>query len=319
MKKLLGFLILLFVLTACAPQNGSEEAAGQDSTLANVDTVAAETLSDDTVTTSVVVIDSSAQDEQRRQYIEGAFTVPAAMEVVYGLYDREFECSKWVCKPTEKKSFAGKTDKSGTLHTRAAGVYPIDSKDGKKMLMLTETLSREKDGWENCHACAPILGAAMFQQIDGAWFIEALKKDLDVIGAWGELPSNKLVKFGPDMQGVLFNYGSAGQGVSNNGIELVGILDGKFKVLLDVHTDFSNEGMFPDPKTEPMAFAYTSDLTFKEIAPGKPYQLIIKRKGSRPIDGFYGVGEVLKFSEELTYRIEEGAYVMQDSVYVLEE
>ncbi len=125
--------------------------------------------------------------------------------------------------------------------------------------------------------------------------------------------------FGPDMQGVLFNYGSTGQGVSNNGIELVGVVDGKFRVLLDVHTDFSNEGMFADPKAEPMAFSYSSKLNFAETEAGKPFQLSLTRQGSRPIDGYHGEGEVLKFSESLTYRIENGVYVIQDSVYHLEE
>lgn len=271
-------------------------------------------MSFDSAKTSIVKHDSTAKDSSHRQYIEGAFTVPAAMEVIYGLYDKEIECSKWICKPVEKKQFAGKSDASGTLHTRAAGAYPIETSEGKKMLLLTETLSREKGGWENCHACAPILGAAMFHEIDGAWFIEALKKDLDVIGAWGELPSNKLVKFGPEMYGVLFSYGSTGQGITEGGIELVGVINGKFSILLDAHTDFSNEGMFPDPKSEPMAYSYSSNLTFRELEGDNPFQLILTRKGERPYPT-EGGGEIVKpFSEQLIYEVSKGKYQLVDSI-----
>ena len=136
MKKRYGFLLLMVLLSACAPQTGTGN--GGDSDTSNIKLGAADTLSMplDTLVTSIVVTDSVAPDSSLRQHIEGAFTVPAAMEVVYGLYDKEFECSNWVCKPLEKKSFAGKADDSGMLHTRAAGVYPSQSKDGKRILML---------------------------------------------------------------------------------------------------------------------------------------------------------------------------------------
>ncbi len=307
MKQGLRLTVLLMVLlSGCIPQTGQNPEATDDST--GLAMAAPDSIDSVGALPSIVRTDSTKPDSGVRQYIEGAFTVPAAMEVIYGLYDKNVECAKWLCKPHEAKRFESKATDDGLLHTRAAGAYPIEAADGKRMLLITETLSREKEDWEDCHACAPILGAAMFQEIDGAWFIEALQKDLGTIGSYGELPSNKLVSIGPDMYGVIFNYGYTAQGVTEGGVYIIGMVDGEFKNLLDENTSFSNEGMFGDPKTEPMAYSYTSELTFENTEPGKPYELVIKRHGKRPKDGMEGTGPIGNFSEVMRYRILKGKY-----------
>ncbi len=309
MRQRLSYtLLLLATLSACIPQTGQNPSATDDTTglaLAMIDS-----LDTSHASVSIVRTDSTKPDSGMRQYIEGAFTVPAAMEVIYGLYDKNIECSKWLCKPHEAKRFESKATDDGSLHTRAAGAYPLGTKDGRKMLLITETLSREKEGWEECHACAPILGAAMFQEIDGAWFIEALQKDLGEIGSYGELPSNKLVTIGPDMFGVLFNYGYIAQGITEGGIMIIGLIDGQFETLIDYNTSFSNEGMFDDPKTEPRAYSYSSDLTFEDNTPGKPYELVLKRLGRCPKDGMEGNGPIVPISETLRFRIVGTQYVL---------
>ncbi len=310
MKNRLLLGLLVASLTACQPTadtypNGSTDSTGTDTTALNGGDSISNAL-------SVVRTDSSADDSSHKQYIEGAFTVPAAMEVIFGLYDKNIECSQWVCKPHEAKRFESKAAGKGVLFTRAAGSYPLETSQGKKMLLLTETLSREKDGWEDCHACAPILGAAMFQQIDGAWFIEALQKDLGEMGSWGQLPANKLVKIGPDMYGVIFNDGYTAQGITERQIEILGLVDGKFNILLTENTSYNNEGMFADPKTEPGAFKYDTEISFQEKEAGAPFELILTRKGTRPKDGHDGDGPIVKFSETLRYKIQNGKYVLSE-------
>lgn len=249
----------------------------------------------------IVRTDTSSGDAGGRKYIEGNFTVPAAMEVVYGLYDKNFECSKWVCKPHESRSFGSKAAGDGTLHTRPAGVYPFETAEGRKMLLLTETLSREKDGWEDCHVCAPILGIVQFQEIDGAWFIETLRKDLGELGSWGQLPANKLVKLGPEEYGVLFNYGYTAQGITEGGIRIIGPVQGQFEELLDLNTSYSNEASFADPKNAEGAYSYDSEINFEDETPGSPYAIVITRHGTRPEDGLDGNGPIEKFSERLKF------------------
>ncbi|MFN8395435.1 MAG: hypothetical protein U0176_12395 [Bacteroidia bacterium] len=306
-RHLLPFLLLIgsIALTACQPTTGNNSGEEDtDSIPVSPDSTAAQ----DT-TPGIVRIDSSEGDNAGRKYIEGNFTVPAAMEVVYGLYDKNFECSKWVCKPHEARTFGSKAAGDGTIHTRPAGVYPFETSEGRKMLLLTETLSREKDDWEDCHVCAPILGAVQFQEIDGAWFIESLRKDLGELGSWGQLPANKLVKLGPDEYGVLFNYGYTAQGITEGGIRLIGPIEGQFEALLDLNTSFSNEASFADPKNEEGAYSYNSEINFEDETPGAPYTISITRHGTRPVDGLDGDGPIEKFSEKLKFVRKGNKYV----------
>jgi hypothetical protein len=258
---------------------------------------------------AIVHSDTTTADSGIAQYIEGPFTVPAAMEVIFGLYDRDIECSKWLCKPDEAKRFESKASGDGTLFTRAAGTYPVQTAEGKKMLLITATLSREKEGWEDCHSCAPILGMAMFHEIDGAWFIETLTKDLGEIGSWGQLPDNKLIKIGPDQYGVLFNNVFNGQGISDARTVIVGMVEGEFHVLLDENTSYTNEGMFVDGKSDPDFYSFTSDLKFESKDPGKPYHLVLNTKGRRPVDGVEGNGPIQSFNETTRYALSGTKYV----------
>lgn len=302
------FCVMVLLMAGCKTPHSEEPAEHADSL--RVDSLAQDSIPKPDSRPSIVRTDSTHTHAAYSQYIEGAFTVPAAMEVIYGLYDRNIECAKWVCKPQEARRFESKASQDGTLHTRAAGVYPIETPQSKKMLLLTETLSREKEGWEDCHACAPILGAAMFQEIDGAWFIEALQKDLGELGSWGQLPANRLTKLGPDLYGVLFNYGYTAQGVSQGGIHVMGLVQGQFHALLDVNTSYSNEGTFADPKVELHAYSYDSDISFEATLPDAPYLLTIIRQGRRPKDGMEGDGPVQNFSETLRYRLDGTRYVL---------
>lgn len=306
-RNLLPLVLIIgtIALSSCQPTStGTTEGDGSDSTAMAPDSVQVQ----DT-TPGIVRIDTTTGENEGRKYIEGNFTVPAAMEVVYGLYDKNYECSKWVCKPHESRTFGSKAAGDGTVHTRPAGVYPFETAEGRKMLLLTETLSREKDGWEDCHVCAPILGAVQFQEIDGAWFIETLRKDLGELGSWGQLPANKLVKLAPDEYGVLFNYGYTAQGITEGGIRLIGPIDGQFEVLLDLNTSYNNEASFADPKNEEGAYRYDSEINFEDETPGAPYSIVISRHGTRPIDGLDGDGPIEKFSEKLKFVRKGNKYV----------
>jgi|GEM_PF-3533202 len=255
-------------------------------------------------------------DSGRCQYIEGAFNVPDAMEIIFGLYDKNVECSKWICKPQELPAFASKASGKGVVHTRAAKQYDFVSDGVQKVVLLTATLSKDQNGWENCHACAPILGAAMFTRIDSAWFVEAIKKNITEVGAWGELPSNNLVKMGPDTYGVAFDYGYTGQGTTLGGTLLIAFGDGSIQQVADIHTTFSNEGMFMDGQQDDLAYGYESTISFQPGDNTEIFDLVVATTGTRPADGLDGTGPVRRFQEQRTYVLHGGSYVLYDSVMI---
>lgn len=253
-------------------------------------------------------------DSGRCYYIEGAFSLPEAMELAFGSYDPVTESSKWTCKAKELATFSGKLGREGVAYSRAADQFALRIKGKTKMLVLTETLGRARGSWESCHACVPILGAAMFTQLDSAWFLETLKKDIVELGAWGRAPRAEVVQVGPDALGLRFNYGYTAQGTSIGGMMLIGIFDTQFKVMADVHTNFSNEEMFLEGEGEGFKYRYSADVQWIAEDERKVYDMLVHTTGRRPSDGLDGTGPIRPFSETRTYVYREDHYVLWDSI-----
>lgn len=258
----------------------------------------------------------SANDTIPVPELPGNFTEEEAMELIYGLYDRNIECSKWVCTVQERPSFEGKMSESGHLFSRSAGFYPFRNGTGIGVYLITETLQRTKEGWEDCHACAPILGAAEFTHADNKWIVKSLKKDLGELGAWGALPTGQLIKIGQDHFGILFEGGFTNQGISVNTQSILAVADGQFEIVHNAETGFSNEGFFSEGMDAAGAYAYDSKVRFEEGENGEFFDLIIQTEGTRPMDGSES-GQILPFKEVRKYVFEAGKYALRDSSVTL--
>lgn len=242
------------------------------------------------------------------QFIEGEFTREKAMEVVYGYYDKNMECSKWVCSVPEKAEFGEKVNSQGELHTRASGIFDYQTEEGKQKILVTETLSREKDDWEECHACAPILGAAIFSELEGDWFVMALRKNLGVYGAWGKGPEKELIQIGENHFAILLKEAYTAQGIENGSQLLIGLDADSFKVLLDLPTSYSNEGMYYEDFHPELAEAYDSELSFIAEPGQDHYDLIVTTQGKRMVSIGDGKEEVRPFSEKKRFTLDKGRY-----------
>lgn len=296
-KIVLSAAVICLGLSACSPESSDGNTSHFPSDSATSDTLGGrDSGTDDTVTEA---------DEAPKQFIQGEFSIPKAMEVVYGLYDKNIECSRWVCKPHEEKTFAAKLSGDGALYSRASGVHEIKEGEDRRMLLLTETLARGKEGWESCHACAPIVGAAMFMEVEGDWYIEALRKDLDEIGSWGEMPPSKLVQIGPQAWGARLDYGSTNQGITEGGMELIGIAKDRFEVLADLETNFSNEGMFFEGAEADGAYAFDSEISFEPSDNPEYWDLIVTTTGRKPIEES---GEIEEFKKVRRFILQGTSY-----------
>lgn len=256
---------------------------------------------------------SLALDSSACYYIEGEFNVPDAMALLYGHYDARLACSKWECPPADRRAFADKRTRSGHLYTRPGGQYVLQEGPNAEILLLTETVSREGSGWESCHACAPILGAAIFKRIDGAWFVKSAKKDIAQIGAWGTLPPSELITIGSRTWGLRFDYDYTAQGASIGGMALLASINGEFKIVADVHTKFSNEEMFLENEGEGLKYQYDSELTWVAGDNTEIHDMYVHTKGRRPVDGMDGNGKIKPFDETRVYTYKVDQYVLYDS------
>lgn len=248
------------------------------------------------------------------RYVQGEWTEEKGMAVVYGLYDKGMECSKWVCLPSERKTLGDKIDPEGMLYTRASGHFEFKTAEGRKIMLVTETLERNAGGWEDCHACAPILGLATFGEIDGDWFVESLRRDLETIGSWGKLPPHELVQLGPDNFGVLFEPGYTQMGINETSFYLTGIVDGKFETLLDVESGYSNTGYYFEDFHPEKAYSFASTTQWVKGSNPQWYDLEIVTEGTRPLSGEEDGDDIRPFKETSVYKFGESNYVLADKV-----
>ncbi len=103
-----------------------------------------------------------------------------------------------------------------------------------------------------CHACAPLLGGAVFAKTKDGWTIESQAKIIGLGNAFGEKLS--LVKVGPDKYGVMIRIDDANQGYEYKHVRLVVPNRQAMLVALDVGFEESagpgvctENGKIPEP------------------------------------------------------------------------
>ncbi len=90
------------------------------------------------------------------------------------------------------------------------------------------TYSVPATGEFDCHACAPLLGLAVFQKSGTTWKIEASEKPDIIFGQYGNPPTAQLFQFGERHIGIQLNNTDGGQGVLDTLVMLLVSWNGGF-------------------------------------------------------------------------------------------
>ncbi len=302
-RNLLILLLFLyafafFCLQACQPDSNS----GVPS-LSDKDTI-------DSISSPAQLFSQPTKDyvtelgaKNNNKYIQGEFSIPKAMAVVYGLYDNNLECSKWMCLPSDEKAFGEVAGPNGEVFTRAVKVLEFEVEGTKNKFLITESPRRSEGGWESCHGCGVVMGAALFAEIEGDWFVQAFNRNLGYYGAFGELPAPTLFAFEKDNYGIRLDNGFTSQGITENQMTLIGLPEGKFSVLLDTLAGFSNEGMFFPGFHEEKAYTWTSEIRTPTL-PGQAFpQLQLIQSGKRPSNPLNEDSPIRAFRDTLRFEL----------------
>lgn len=223
MKKLL-VLILLVIFTAC------------DDTR-SLDTVPTPSPSSKNTNSEKPNIDSKV--------IQGDFSQKKAFELLYGNYSETQKESNWQPTTEELAKFAESSGVSGEkeFYVTAVLVSPFKQQGIDKYMVVTTAAPPGHD----CHACAPVVGMAIFKKDGNNWALELEQKYVDEIGAYGVAPEGKLIKIGDDNYGVLLESSDTGQGYTSEGVSLITVVNNKtFKRILTVQTAGDNSGTCGD-------------------------------------------------------------------------
>ena len=102
------------------------------------------------------------------------FSLPDAMKALYGNYDAAKKASTFRLTKKFPHTFFDKSGKVEVHEFLAAGA--MDS-GAMKVFVLTYAVPAAAPEF-SCHACAPVIGAAIFAKKNDAWTVESAEKSL---------------------------------------------------------------------------------------------------------------------------------------------
>lgn len=142
------------------------------------------------------------------QNLPADFSLPDGMKLLYGNYDAAKKSSTFRLSKKFPNTFFDRPGKVEAREFTAAGM--MDSGE-MKVFVLTSAVPAAAPQF-NCHACAPVIGVAIFAKKGGAWAIEDADKSFEVMGNWGGPPAASIVRVGPDRAAFELNPGNTNQG-----------------------------------------------------------------------------------------------------------
>ncbi len=115
----------------------------------------------------------------------------------------------------------------------------------------------------DCHACAPLIGVAVFVKSGDAWKVEASEKPDIIFGQYGVPPTAQLFQFGPRHSGIELTYTYGGQGVTDSHVIFLVAWNGGFSQAWSGIVSSDNSGYCGTQAPSP-CYAYHVDLKFEE-------------------------------------------------------
>ncbi len=98
---------------------------------------------------------------------------------------------------------------------------PYRQNNFEKHMIITATVPAGKH--YECHACAPLIGGAVFRRSGRRWVLEADNKYITVTGKFGSTDREviRFAKIGPNRYGVIFQGNDVHQGYISNYVSLI--------------------------------------------------------------------------------------------------
>jgi len=136
------------------------------------------------------------------------FSLPDAMKALYGNYDPAKKTSTFRLVKKFPNTFF---DKPGKVEVHEFLAAEAMDSGAMKVFVLTYAVPAAAPEF-SCHACAPVIGAAIFAKKGGAWAVESAEKAYDVLGNWGGPPQAAIVRAGPDRGAIELTPANTKQG-----------------------------------------------------------------------------------------------------------
>ncbi len=238
------------------------------------------------------------------------------MEILYGSFDVKSGISIWKAKKTDSKIILDKVSKDGNLHTKIHLSHLFVADSVQHLIVLTETSLRDENGEniDNCPACAPMLGAALFKKKADKWYLQTFERNLGLSGSYGKLNVPNFVKMGEKSYGFLLEWVKRNNNHYSGGLTILGLSNNTFKIFGSMNTWEEYQGDNPELTTN----LINSEV---EILPEKGkqfYDIKIKIKGNKSLNDDFK-NSVSSYFEEIkifSYKEKEREYKQSANSFV---
>jgi hypothetical protein len=209
----------------------------------------------------------AAPSSALQQSVPADFNLAAAMKLLYGNYDPLAHTSTFRLSKTYPHTFF---DKPGKVDARAFLAAGVSDSGATKVFVLTSAVPHGSPEFD-CHACAPLIGAAVFAKNGAAWAVESSNKEFDVIGNWGGPPAAEIARVGPERAGFELKPGNTNQGETVGSVMILLPWKGSVREVFDAETVSTETSDCGDgmgecrDKTGEIAFVRGTDPNYDDI------------------------------------------------------
>jgi hypothetical protein len=211
---------------------------------------------------------SIAGAQQRSPQAAAAASAAEAqlMQFIYGNFDARTRTSRWTPVPKAALELASQ-DKPVPFVAHMGGAFPFMQNGERRILFVTWSTPPNFD----CHACAPVISAAVFTQAAGSWKVALADPAVTVSGGFGEPGTIKAERVGENHYGLVLESSFTGQGDTSS-LLTVHVPEGtKFKTVLQLDSHMDNAGSCGAPSS---CFSYDAKYRV-EPKPGQEYHDIV--------------------------------------------
>jgi hypothetical protein len=231
------------------------------------------------------------------------------MSLLFGNYDSTRQLATYDVPQTTDVDLRGSSFERGDdIEVRPFGILSVQESGVPKIILLTYAVPLADDfepvvpGDESfsCHACAPLIGAAVFVKSETGWKVESSRAAVMRGGGWGQPPGPiRAVHIGPQRVGIEITDTHTGQGETTSFKSVLVPWNGKVNEALARVVSADDKG--DCGKNSRLCYTNHKKL---EFVPGKNpdyYDVVLTLSGTDMTDSEPAVTKRVHASERLEF------------------
>lgn len=189
---------------------------------------------------------------------------------LYHQYDPSTRTAQWVCPASKEQAEGHEGWPCGKEYASVAVsdllMAQVREGDSLRTYVLTSAAPAHAPMGYDCHACAPAIGAAVFEWKQGHWTVQSMNSVIGFYGGWGEPPGFDFVAVGDQKHGFLLSLSNEAQGYSNASSVLLLPLGPTVSNVWEIENEDDNFGACDPSDKENSCVPYRASAAYQFIS-----------------------------------------------------